>query len=357
MKMTTVTRGYSSCGWVAALALMGAAGVSANAAEPATGWYISGVAGLNFTQDEAIKRIGPTSFNNVNLENNVGGVTVLGGGYGWGNGFRSEFQFNYRYNGIKSISGPAGNTVSFRNNNNGGSEQAYGLMPTLYYDFNDMSPSYVPYVGVGVGYQFVREKFNVGGFAANKSVGGLGTQAILGVAFPVGSVPGLSVTTDYRFLAIVGRRQYNNVVLGNDYNHAITIGVRYAFGAPPPPSAPVPIAAPAPAPTRSYLVFFDWDKAVLTDRARQIVSEAASNSTKVQYTRLEVNGYTDSSGTAKYNEGLSVRRAQAVAMELVKDGVPKSAIAIQGFGETHPLVPTGANVREPQNRRVEIIIR
>ena len=46
-----------------------------------------------------------------------------------------------------------------------------------------------------------------------------------------------------------------------------------------------------------------------------------------------------------------------MAGELVKDGVPKSAIVIQGFGESHPLVPTGPNVREPQNRRVEIIIR
>jgi OOP family OmpA-OmpF porin len=104
-------------------------------------------------------------------------------------------------------------------------------------------------------------------------------------------------------------------------------------------------------------VFFDWDKYNLTDRARQIISEAAANSTKVQYTRIEVNGYTDTSGTPKYNQGLSVRRAQAVAAELVKDGVPRNAISIQGFGDTHLLVPTGPGVREPQNRRVEIIIR
>jgi outer membrane protein OmpA-like peptidoglycan-associated protein len=41
----------------------------------------------------------------------------------------------------------------------------------------------------------------------------------------------------------------------------------------------------------------------------------------------------------------------------VRDGVPQSIISVQGFGETHLLVPTGAGVREPQNRRVEIIIR
>ena len=89
----------------------------------------------------------------------------------------------------------------------------------------------------------------------------------------------------------------------------------------------------------------------------QIVKEAADNATKVQYTRIEVNGYTDTSGTPQYNQGLSIRRAQAVAGELVRDGVPKAAINIQGFGDTHLLVSTGPGVREPQNRRVEIIIR
>jgi hypothetical protein len=120
-------------------------------------------------------------------------------------------------------------------------------------------------------------------------------------------------------------------------------------------AAAVPAAAVAPA--RSYLVFFDWDKSNLTVRARQIIKEAADNSTHVQYTRIEVNGYTDTSGTPQYNMGLSIRRADAVKGELVKDGVPATAITTQGFGETHLLVPTGAGVREPQNRRVEIVIR
>ena len=135
--------------------------------------------------------------------------------------------------------------------------------------------------------------------------------------------------------------------------------MRYNFGAPTPlsPAEPTPSAAPAPAPARSYLVFFDWDKATLTDRARAIVKEAADNSSRVQYTRLEVNGYTDTSGTPRYNKGLSERRARTVAAELVRDGVPQNAISIQGLGDTNLLVPTGPGVREPQNRRVEIIIR
>ena len=125
----------------------------------------------------------------------------------------------------------------------------------------------------------------------------------------------------------------------------------------PPTPLPLDTVGPAPAAARSYMVSFDWDKATLTDRARQIIREAADNSTKVQYTRIEVNGYTDTSGTPKYNQGLSVRRARAVQAELVKDGVPENAITIQGFGDTNLLVPTGPGVREPQNRRVEIIIR
>ncbi len=151
------------------------------------------------------------------------------------------------------------------------------------------------------------------------------------------------------------------------YNLRPTFGtvvarISYKFGgpvAPPAASAAAQMAAPAPAvmPAHSYLVFFDWDKATLTARAQQIIHEAAANSTKVQYTRIEVNGYTDTSGTPQYNMGLSIRRATAVKAELIKDGVPAAAIATQGFGETHLLVPTGAGVREPQNRRVEIIIR
>jgi outer membrane protein OmpA-like peptidoglycan-associated protein len=46
-----------------------------------------------------------------------------------------------------------------------------------------------------------------------------------------------------------------------------------------------------------------------------------------------------------------------VQAELVKDGVPQAAIGIQGFGDTQLLVQTGPGVREPQNRRVEIVIR
>jgi iron complex outermembrane receptor protein len=142
---------------------------------------------------------------------------------------------------------------------------------------------------------------------------------------------------------------------------AFTFGVH--FGAPPAPlPVPPPTEAPTPqapgvAPARTYLVFFDWDRADLTTRARQIVATAAEASTHVQTTRIEVDGYTDLSGTVAYNQKLSVRRAQTVQTELERDGVPAGEISIHGYGESNPLVPTAVGVREPQNRRVEIILK
>jgi outer membrane protein OmpA-like peptidoglycan-associated protein len=70
-----------------------------------------------------------------------------------------------------------------------------------------------------------------------------------------------------------------------------------------------------------------------------------------------VNGYTDRSGAPQFNEALSIRRANAVAAELLRRGVPRNEIVTRGFGEANPLVPTADGVREPQNRRVEIILR
>jgi outer membrane protein OmpA-like peptidoglycan-associated protein len=286
------------------------------------------------------------------LNPRIGPTFDLSVGYGLGNGLRAEVEGFYSYN-------------TFHGTGVGGKEQKYGPMVNVLYDF-PISPMFQPYVGVGAGYLFSNEQNLYAGAlqAQNQSPGAFAYQGIVGVAVPIPTAPGLALTADYRFVGLAGDRKYGTVgfpgkaTLNDDYNHTITVGVRYAFGVAPAPAPMAPASAVPASPTsRSYLVFFDWDKAVLTDRARQIVAEAASNSTKVQYTKIEVNGYTDTSGTPAYNQGLSVRRAQAVAAELVKDGVPKAAIAIQGFGETHLLVQTGPGVREPQNRRVEIIIR
>ena len=342
--------------------------------EPISGVYLGAAGGFNIKTNPAINNIesglpGAAGLTtpNANLSTGIGGAAVGTLGYGLGNGFRFEIELDYRGNSFSRTSGNnrAGLGASIGSS---GSEQLYGPMVNMDYDFNGLVPWVVPYIGLGLGYQ--RAKLN--NFSTTGSAAGAPTissddtrasfaaQGILGAAFEIPSVPGLALTTEYRLMALTGTRTYNATFtschtgrprqhgfgkfeLGHDLNNTFLFGVRYNFGAapPPPPAAPMPIAAPAPAPSRSYLVFFDWDKASLTDRARQIIKDAADNSTRVQYTRIEVNGYTDTSGKPQYNQGLSVRRAQAVASELTKDGVPASAITIQGFGDTHLLVSTG----------------
>jgi outer membrane protein OmpA-like peptidoglycan-associated protein len=65
-------------------------------------------------------------------------------------------------------------------------------------------------------------------------------------------------------------------------------------------------------------------------------------------------GYTDRSGSPKYNLGLSQRRNTEVRSYLTTHGIPDGAITSQAFGEANPRVPTADGVRELQNRRVEI---
>jgi outer membrane protein OmpA-like peptidoglycan-associated protein len=198
---------------------------------------------------------------------------------------------------------------------------------------------------------------------------------MLGLSFPIPGVVGLSATAEYRFLGLTAKRSFHGTTTAfggstpitarysDDNNHSLMVGFRYAFNVVPPAAAapaapiPVPVAAPAPAPARSYLVFFDWDKDSLNARAQQIIAEAAQASTRVSTTQIEVSGYADRTGTAAYNQGLSLRRANNVAAELVRLGVPKTEISINAYGDTRPLVPTAPGVREPQNRRVEIVLK
>jgi hypothetical protein len=109
-------------------------------------------------------------------------------------------------------------------------------------------------------------------------------------------------------------------------------------------------------PSRSYLVFFDFDSSHLTPEARQVVASAAADALQGKTTRIDVTGHTDRAGSVQYNQALSVRRGESIRRELVADGVADSLIAVKGVGESDPLVPTADGVREPQNRRVEIVL-
>jgi iron complex outermembrane receptor protein len=118
---------------------------------------------------------------------------------------------------------------------------------------------------------------------------------------------------------------------------------------------PPAVVAPAPATAMSYLVFFDFNKSDLTPQAVSIVDQAAKNTGPAKVTKLEVTGHTDTVGSDAYNMRLSRRRAESVAAQLEKDGIPSSEIAIFAKGKHDLLVPTADGVKEPQNRRVQIV--
>ncbi len=376
---------------LAATLLTAAAPLGARA-EAITGLYIGAGAGANFLQDEHYRAGATNGFvatvARPRLSFDTGATGLASVGYGFGNGVRLEVEGDYRYNSL-STSRSNGSVAGVNVLRQTGKEEKYGVMANALYDFdpNVLGLGFVPfpvtpYVGVGLGYQWTALRQHTasvdqfGPIASNLggTQGSFAYQAILGAAFPIPAVPGLAVTAEYRFMGLADDRNYGGPIIapatastplqigratarfsGEDYNHSLMIGLRYAFNAAPPPveAAPVPVQPPQ---NRTYLVFFDWDRADLTNRARQIIAEAAQATQRVQTTRIEVSGYTDSSGTARYNQGLSVRRAQNVAAELVRLGVPRQAITVQGFGETRQLVQTANGVREPQNRRVEIVL-
>ena len=81
----------------------------------------------------------------------------------------------------------------------------------------------------------------------------------------------------------------------------------------------------------------------------------AANAGPAHVTQLTVTGHTDTVGSDAYNMRLSRRRAESVAAQLEKDGLPSSEIEIVAKGKRDLLVPTKDGVKEPQNRRVAIV--
>jgi outer membrane protein OmpA-like peptidoglycan-associated protein len=145
-----------------------------------------------------------------------------------------------------------------------------------------------------------------------------------------------------------------NYMAFSNNNIMALLSVAYKFGqpevAPPPP--PPPVVTPP-----SFMVFFDWDRANLSQQALTTIQQAANAFKTKGRARITATGHTDTSGPESYNMALSLRRANAVKDALVRDGVPAQAITVIGKGESQLLVPTGDNVREPQNRRVEIVVQ
>jgi len=114
--------------------------------------------------------------------------------------------------------------------------------------------------------------------------------------------------------------------------------------------------APARTEPGTFLVFFDTDGAMLTADAAGVVAEAAEAYRENGAARIVVSGHSDTTGSVDHNRELSRRRAETVANELIRRGVPATDIATIARGEEDLLVQTADGVNEPRNRRVEVVL-
>lgn len=124
-----------------------------------------------------------------------------------------------------------------------------------------------------------------------------------------------------------------------------------------PPAEPVQVEPSEPMEIEDavYLVFFDFDKATVTNEGQSImdaVVDEINNREDVEI--INVVGHTDRSGPQSYNQKLAMRRANAAMEALVSRGVDPELIRVESRGENDPIVETADDIREPANRRVSI---
>ena len=199
------------------------------------------------------------------------------------------------------------------------------VMANVLYDFMPASPI-TPYIGAGAGIAFVDSNSALGSTQ-------FAYQAMLGLAANVSNsmrimLEGRYVGTTNPSVNVPGA---GNVSFQNQ-NVLAMLGVQFKFGAPAvaPPPPPPPVAAP------SFMVFFDWDRSNLSDQALNTIRQAAGAYKTKGSARITATGHTDTSGPEAYNMALSLRRANTVKDALVREGVPATAIAVIGRGESQP---------------------
>lgn len=345
---------------------------STAAVNPPDGWYVGAGAGMAFGSQRFMFLNNaaplPVVAQNVKIKFRSGFAAMAYGGYKFADTpFRTELEFSYASQNAKDVGGSVNPWT--------GSQRDPSLMANLLFDINT-GTNWTPYIGGGVGVSFLSWKDVKGQTPPiyNGSNTKLAFQGIVGVAVTV--APQTQVTLDFRY-----KGSNNNAFdsqlppnLVRDYDarsNRVMLGIRYALGQPAqkatttrtaaaaPPPAPPPAAPSRPAPPpveQKFLVFFDFDRSNLRADATRIVTEAADYAKRNGKARITATGHTDTSGTPAYNLALSERRAKAVQAELVRLGIPASSIAVLFKGESTPLVATGDEVKEPQNRRVEIVL-
>ncbi len=349
-------------------------------------WYVGAEAGANLVQNQLFDITRPGAAGTVVND----GIRVrheigydVGGNIGYDFGlFRAEFEVAYKDNNldvvtieqaIPAIRLSQGNIavppIGVNTNAADGNARVLSFMANGLFDFGGEDRSVGGYIGGGAGIarvqhsQYQTAKF--GNTFIDDSDTGFAWQVLAGVYKPI--TDHVDIGLKYRFFNVPNVNTFTTNGLSTETryrSHSLMLTLAYNFFEPAPPPPPPPAPAPAPAPLPPcppaavtpgpFLVFFDWDKSLITAEAAQILDRAAEQYAATGQTSVALAGHADKSGKDDYNVRLSQRRADAVKAYLATKGVPDTSIVTEAFGESRPLVDTADGVREPQNRRVEI---
>ncbi len=114
-------------------------------------------------------------------------------------------------------------------------------------------------------------------------------------------------------------------------------------------------AIPAVEP-KAFTLFFDFDSATPVADHADVIDAVVAAAKAGRAVRLMVGGHADRAGPEPYNMALSHRRAEAIERALVAHGLDRRSMTVVAYGEKRPRVATPDGVREPLNRRVEIVV-
>ncbi len=333
-------------GTVVAAAAACAFGGAASAAP--TGWYIGLEGGAAWLEDWDHAFLVPAATASASYDTGWAALATVG--YAFPSNWRIEFEGGYRSNDLDqySIVGIPITTV-------GGDLWEVTLMANVLYDIQ-LSDRLMISLGAGAGGDFANQTFTVGPFTFEDDDWNFAYQGIGGLSYMIGRQTALVL--NYRYTRVHEPELFAPFLLNQDdfVKHTATVGLRYALYAPQayvePEQAPPP---PGPmAPPRQFIVFFGFNKYALTSEAMRVIAEAVVAAKDTGSATVLITGHTDTVGSLGYNQRLSVRRANVVKAEMVRQGVPVSAITSIGKGETELLVQTADGVKEPQNRRSTI---
>lgn len=122
----------------------------------------------------------------------------------------------------------------------------------------------------------------------------------------------------------------------------------------PAPSIPAPPVFSSPI---HFVINFEFDTTKLTNESMVLLPKIIDAIKSRNPTKISISGHTDRSGSNDYNINLSRNRADVIAKILISYGIDPSIMKITFFGEEKTIIKTKDGVKEPKNRRSEIIIR